>query len=68
MSKKRDCYDIFSGSRDEEELIDFMNKPLVEQWKELYDEAVLNQNVFVEPLIWIGVENNFCDKQGNLTI
>ena len=68
MSKKRDCYDIFSGSRDEEELIDFMNKPLVEQWKELYDEAVLNQNVFVETLISIGVENNFCDKQGNLTI
>jgi len=68
MSKKRDCYDIFSGSRDEKEFIDFMNKSLVEQWKELYNEAVLNQSMFVEPLILIGVENNFCDKQGNLTI
>jgi len=68
MSKKRDCYDIFSGSRDEKEFIDFMNKSLVEQWKELYNEAVLNQSMFVEPLILIGVKNNFCDKQGNLTI
>ena len=68
MSKKRDCYDIFSGSRDEEEFLKFIKKPLIEQWKELYNEAVLNQSMFVEPLILIGVENNFCDKQGNLTI
>lgn len=68
MSKKRDCYDIFSGSRDEEEFSKFIKKPLIEQWKELYNEAVLNQSMFVEPLILIGVENNFCDKQGNLTI
>ena len=68
MSKKRDCYDIFSGSRDEEEFLKFIKKPLIEQWKELYNEAVLNQSMFVEPLILIGVENNFCDKNGKITI
>ena len=68
MSKKRDCYDIFSGSRGEEEFLKFIKKPLIEQWKELYNEAVLNQSMFVEPLILIGVENNFCDKNGKITI
>lgn len=68
MSKKRDCYDIFSGSKAEEELISFMKKPLIEQWRELFDYAKLKQPLFLETLINIGVENNFCDKEGSLTI
>lgn len=64
LGKKRDCYDIFTGSREEKELIAFSEKQPLEMWKELMLEA---SGHLKEAVIAEGFRLGFCDENGNPT-
>jgi hypothetical protein len=64
LGKKRDCYDIFTGSREEKELLAFSEKQPLEMWKELMLEA---DSYMKEAVIAEGFRMGFCDKNGSLT-
>lgn len=67
LGGKRDCYDIFSGSQAEKDLVDFMKQTPLEQWKQLMKEAEPLGKQFKECVIYEGVLQGFCDISGNLT-